>query len=104
MSQLVDKDCKFLGRREPNSEGNSAPFGKPFGATQRLHVGAHEGKAGPKSAFAFLSVHEIDGRLFGLIDTRPWGTGLIFIAAVLTIWSMVYYLQKALPEIRAKAR
>ncbi|MCC6649231.1 MAG: L,D-transpeptidase [Polyangiaceae bacterium] len=39
---------------------------KPFGATQRLHVGAHEGKAGPKSAFAFLSVHEIDGRLFGL--------------------------------------
>ena len=45
-----------------------------------------------------------DGRLFGLIDTRPWGTGLIFIAAVLTIWSMVYYLQKALPEIRAKAR
>ena len=45
-----------------------------------------------------------DGRLFGLIDTRLWGTGLIFIAAVLTIWSMVYYLQKALPEIRAKAR
>ena len=29
---------------------------------------------------------------------------LIWIAAVLTIWSMVYYLQKALPEIRAKAR
>jgi CDP-diacylglycerol--glycerol-3-phosphate 3-phosphatidyltransferase len=45
-----------------------------------------------------------DGRLFGLIDTRWWGTGLIWIAAVLTIWSMVYYLQKALPEIRAKAR
>jgi len=45
-----------------------------------------------------------DGRLFGLIDTRWWGTGLIWIAAVLTIWSMVYYLQKALPEIRARAR
>jgi cardiolipin synthase (CMP-forming) len=45
-----------------------------------------------------------DGRLFGLLDTRWWGTGLIWIAAVLTIWSMVYYLQKALPEIRAKAR
>jgi cardiolipin synthase (CMP-forming) len=29
---------------------------------------------------------------------------LIYISAVLTIWSMVYYLQKALPEIRAKAR
>ena len=45
-----------------------------------------------------------DGRLFGLIDTRLWGTGLIWIAAVLTIWSMVYYLQKALPEIRAKVK
>lgn len=45
-----------------------------------------------------------DGSLFGLIDTRIWGTGLIYLAAVLTIWSMVYYLRKALPEIRAKAR
>lgn len=45
-----------------------------------------------------------DGALFGVIDTRIWGTGLIYLAAVLTIWSMVYYLRKALPEIRAKAR
>ena len=45
-----------------------------------------------------------DGALFGVIDTRIWGTVLIYAAAVLTIWSMVYYLQKALPEIRAKAR
>jgi CDP-diacylglycerol--glycerol-3-phosphate 3-phosphatidyltransferase len=45
-----------------------------------------------------------DGRLFGLIDTHLWGTLLILAAAVLTIWSMVYYLQKALPEIRAKVR
>jgi cardiolipin synthase (CMP-forming) len=45
-----------------------------------------------------------DGRLFGLIDTHLWGTWLIVLATVLTIWSMVYYLQKALPEIRAKAR
>jgi cardiolipin synthase len=45
-----------------------------------------------------------DGRLFGLIDTHWWGTVLILAATVLTIWSMVYYLQKALPEIRAKAR
>ena len=44
-----------------------------------------------------------DGRLFGRIDTRAWGAVLIWLAAVLTIWSMVYYLQKALPEIRAKA-
>jgi CDP-diacylglycerol--glycerol-3-phosphate 3-phosphatidyltransferase len=45
-----------------------------------------------------------DGALFGVIDTRLWGTVLIWIAAVLTIWSMVYYLRKAIPEIRAKAR
>ena len=45
-----------------------------------------------------------DGVLFGVIDTHFWGTLLIYAAAVLTIWSMVYYLQKALPEIRAKAR
>jgi CDP-diacylglycerol--glycerol-3-phosphate 3-phosphatidyltransferase len=45
-----------------------------------------------------------DGRLFGVIDTRVWGTVLIYLSAVLTVWSMVYYLQKALPEIRAKAR
>jgi len=43
-----------------------------------------------------------DGRVFGAIDTGVWGTWLIWIAAVLTVWSMVYYLQKALPEIRAR--
>ncbi len=43
-----------------------------------------------------------DGRLFGLIDTRVWGTLLIWGAAVLTVWSMVYYLRKALPEIRKR--
>jgi CDP-diacylglycerol--glycerol-3-phosphate 3-phosphatidyltransferase len=45
-----------------------------------------------------------DGALFGVIDTRLWGTALIWIAAVLTVWSMVYYLRKALPEIRAKVK
>ncbi|MGZ5184414.1 MAG: CDP-alcohol phosphatidyltransferase family protein, partial [Caldimonas sp.] len=52
-------------------------------------------------AIPFLLYH---GMLFGLIDTQLWGTWLIWIAAVLTIWSMVYYLQKALPEIRARVR
>ena len=52
-------------------------------------------------AIPFLLFH---GKLFGLIDTQQWGTWLIYVSAVLTIWSMVYYLQKALPEIRAKAK
>ena len=43
-----------------------------------------------------------DGALFGIIDTHLWGTALIWIAAVLTVWSMVYYLQKAIPEIRRR--
>ncbi len=45
-----------------------------------------------------------NGLLFGIIDTHLWGMALIWVAAVLTVWSMVYYLQKALPEIRARAR
>jgi CDP-diacylglycerol--glycerol-3-phosphate 3-phosphatidyltransferase len=45
-----------------------------------------------------------DGTLLGVIDTRSWGTALMWVAAVLTVWSMGYYLQKALPEIRAKSR
>lgn len=45
-----------------------------------------------------------DGLLFGVIATHAWGTWLIYAAVVLTIWSMVYYLRKAVPEIRAKAR
>ena len=52
-------------------------------------------------AIAFLL---FDGKLFDLIDTHAWGTVLIGLSAVLTVWSMVYYLQKALPEIRAKSR
>ena len=52
-------------------------------------------------AIPFLLYH---GILLGVVDTQVWGTWLIRAAAVLTIWSMAYYLQKALPEIRAKAR
>jgi CDP-diacylglycerol---glycerol-3-phosphate 3-phosphatidyltransferase len=52
-------------------------------------------------AIPFLLYH---GTLFRVIDTRAWGTALIVVSAVLTIWSMVYYLQKALPEIRARVR
>ena len=42
-------------------------------------------------------------QLFGLIDTHLWGQWLIWISALLTVWSMVYYLQKALPDIRARS-
>ena len=45
-----------------------------------------------------------DGLLFGMVNTHLLGVWLIWAAAVLTIWSMVYYLQKALPDIRARAK
>jgi CDP-diacylglycerol--glycerol-3-phosphate 3-phosphatidyltransferase len=44
-----------------------------------------------------------DGTVFG-IDTGSWGTWLIWLSAILTVWSMVYYLQKALPEIRKRVK
>jgi cardiolipin synthase (CMP-forming) len=45
-----------------------------------------------------------DGNLFGFIDTGVWGTWLIWASAILTVWSMVYYLQKAVPEIRKRVK
>jgi CDP-diacylglycerol--glycerol-3-phosphate 3-phosphatidyltransferase len=45
-----------------------------------------------------------NGQLFELIDTHLWGTVLIWAASILTIWSMIYYMQKALPEIRARVK
>ncbi len=41
--------------------------------------------------------------LFG-ISTLWWGTLLIYLAAALTLWSMVYYLMLAMPQITKKTR
>ena len=43
-----------------------------------------------------------DGALWSL-NARWWGTLLLWAAAVLTIWSMAYYLQRSVPEIRKRA-
>jgi len=40
----------------------------------------------------------------GPIDIHVLGTWSLWIAAVLTLWSMVYYLRKAWPEISARSR
>ena len=45
-----------------------------------------------------------DGILFGVIDTAAWGFVLIWIAGILTVWSMVYYLQKAWHDILDHAK
>jgi CDP-diacylglycerol--glycerol-3-phosphate 3-phosphatidyltransferase len=36
------------------------------------------------------------------IDTRVWGMWLILLAAFLTIWSMLYYMKLAWPQIRER--
>ncbi|MCK9382751.1 MAG: CDP-diacylglycerol--glycerol-3-phosphate 3-phosphatidyltransferase [Sulfuritalea sp.] len=40
----------------------------------------------------------------GPIDIHLLGTWSLWIAVVLTLWSMVYYLRKAWPEISARSR
>jgi cardiolipin synthase len=51
-------------------------------------------------AIPMLLYYEV---VFGAIDTRFWGDKLLWLAAVLTVWSMLYYLQKAWPLIKEKA-
>ena len=51
-------------------------------------------------AIQFLLFHE---PLFG-ISTQWVGTLLIYLAAVLTLWSMVYYLMLAAPQIKSQNR
>ena len=41
--------------------------------------------------------------LFGVLDTRYWGAWLLVIAAVLTVWSMIYYLKKAWPLMKERS-
>ena len=50
-------------------------------------------------AILLLLYHSV---LFGVIDTQKIGTLLIYIAAVLTLWSMAYYLKMALPLVFGK--
>ena len=38
--------------------------------------------------------------LFDLVDTQLVGTWLIYLAAILTLWSMGYYLRQAWPQLR----
>ncbi len=51
-------------------------------------------------AIQFLLFHE---PLLG-ISTQAVGTVLVYLAAILTLWSMVYYLMLAMPQIAKKTR
>jgi len=45
-----------------------------------------------------------DGMLFGVLDCRMAGRALIWVAAVLTLWSMFYYLKAAFAPARLDNR
>jgi len=51
-------------------------------------------------AIPFLLLNDT---LFGWLNCARVGTWLIWIAAFLTLWSMLYYLQKAVPQLSGKA-
>ena len=58
-----------------------------------------------KTAFQMIAILFLlyQEPLFG-IETLWWGTLLIYLAAALTLWSMVYYLMLAMPQITKKTR
>ena len=56
--------------------------------------------AAQMTAIPLLLYHDI---LFSAIDTHLWGERLLWIAGVLTVWSMFYYLRLAWPMIKEKA-
>ena len=75
------------------------------------HIGASRsvavhmlGKLKTASQMVAIPFLLYDGTVLHVVDTRVWGTWLIYVSAVLTVWSMAYYLRKAIPEIRAKVR
>jgi len=57
------------------------------------------GKVKTVSQMVAIPLLLFEDRLFGIIDCHALGTALIYIAAVLTVISMLYYLRKALPHV-----
>ena len=52
------------------------------------------------AAILLLLYHD---KLLSEADAQLIGTWLIYIAAILTLWSMVYYLRKAIPQVGKEA-
>ena len=62
------------------------------------------GKAKTISQMVAIPFLLFDGPLFGgAIDTRVWGGHLAWLAAVLTVISMAYYLRAAWPELQKRS-
>lgn len=59
-----------------------------------------------KTTFQMIAIPLLlfEGKLLDVIDAHVWGTWLIYVAAVLTLWSMAYYMKLAWPQIRERAK
>ncbi len=58
-----------------------------------------------KTTFQMIAIPLLlfSGPLSGGIDASVLGTWMIYLAAVLTLWSMVYYMKLAWPQIRERS-
>jgi CDP-diacylglycerol--glycerol-3-phosphate 3-phosphatidyltransferase len=67
----------------------------------RASVAVHSlGKFKTVAQLVAIPMLLFDAKLFGLLDCRVAGSWLIYIAALLTLWSMFYYLKRAWPFLR----
>lgn len=67
----------------------------------RASVAVHSiGKLKTVAQLVAIPMLLYDGVLFGLIDCALVGTWLLYAAAVLTVWSMFYYLRRAWPYLK----
>jgi cardiolipin synthase (CMP-forming) len=68
---------------------------------QRASVAVHSlGKFKTIAQLVAIPMLLFDRKLLGVIDCRVVGYWLMLFAAVLTVWSMLYYLKQALPYFR----
>ena len=56
------------------------------------------------TSIPLLLYHDPLGPTGWQIETQLLGTWMLWIAVILTLWSMIYYLRKAIPEIAAHSR
>lgn len=67
----------------------------------RASVAVHSiGKLKTVAQLVAIPLLLFDAPIAGPLHSRPLGTWLVWIAAVLTVWSMFYYLRRAWPILR----
>ncbi|GAA4410771.1 CDP-diacylglycerol--glycerol-3-phosphate 3-phosphatidyltransferase [Quisquiliibacterium transsilvanicum] len=67
----------------------------------RASVAVHSiGKLKTVAQLVAIPLLLLDRTVFGFLDTRAIGTWLLYAAAVLTVWSMFYYLRRAWPYLK----